>query len=135
MIRKEVAIFLIVGTLSVVIDFVMYKSLLWTGLAVNLAKGSGFITGTVFAYFANRAWTFGHVEKKPGSFLRFGLVYALTLCANILVNRIFLYAFEGFSQAVQLAFLVATGVSATLNFLGMKFYAFRAAVPREGEVS
>ena len=29
--------------------------------------------------------------------------------------------------AVQMAFLMATGVSASLNFLGMKFFVFRPA--------
>ncbi len=131
MIRKEIIIFLIVGTTTVLVDFLSYKLLLWFGNGYNPAKAIGFITGTAFAYFANRAWTFGHVEHKPNSLGRFCLVYTLTLSANVLVNRLFLFTFEDWGQAVQIAFLIATGVSATLNFLGMKFFVFRPHTANE----
>ena len=66
MIRRELAIFLVVGTLTVVIDFLTYRGLIWAQLlGVDSAKGIGFLTGTVFAYFANRFWTFGHKDFMP----------------------------------------------------------------------
>ena len=131
MIRKEIIVFLIVGTTTVLVDFIAYKLLLWGGIGYNPAKAVGFITGTVFAYAANRAWTFGHVQHKPNSLPRFCLLYGLTLGTNVLVNRFFLSSLEGMVQAVQIAFLIATGVSATLNFLGMKFFVFRPHESRE----
>ncbi len=132
MIRKEIPVFLIVGATTVGVDFLTYKLLLWTGIDYNPAKAVGFVTGTVFAYAANRLWTFGHVAHKPNSLPRFCLLYGLTLAANVLINRFFLFALEVMIQAVQIAFLIATGVSATLNFLGMKFFVFRPRAPREG---
>jgi len=87
MIRRELAIFLVVGTLTVVIDFLTYRGLIWAQLlGVDNAKGIGFLTGTVFAYFANRFWTFGHKVHAVGSVWRFIVVYSLTLAANVLVN-------------------------------------------------
>jgi putative flippase GtrA len=87
MIKRELAIFLIVGTLTVMIDFLTYRGLVWAQLlGVDSAKGLGFLTGTVFAYFANRFWTFGHKTHAVGSAWRFIILYSLTLATNVLVN-------------------------------------------------
>ena len=135
MIRRELAIFLVVGTLTVLLDFVVYQSLVaWSAAPVNAAKGIGFLAGTVFAYFANRHWTFGRKVTPKGSAWRFVLLYASTLAANVLLNAGMLAALAqavvsasapmAVQFSVQLAFLLATGVSAVLNFVGMKFFVF-----------
>lgn len=126
MIRRELGIFLIVGSLTVVVDFLTYQALLeWAGLDAGLAKAFGFLAGTVFAYVANRYWTFGRKHHRSGSFWRFGLVYAITLAVNVLINSVVLQKMTGAFAAVQIAFLLATGVSAILNFIGMKLFVFR----------
>jgi putative flippase GtrA len=128
MIRRELGIFLVVGVTTVLIDFVTYRGLAWGGAPIDAAKAAGFLTGTVFAYVANKAWTFGHAGPASGSLWRFALLYAVTLAANVLINAAVLHALAGSTWAVQWAFLLATGTSATLNFLGMKFFVFQAAV-------
>ena len=162
MIRRELAIFLIVGTMTVVIDFLTYRGLIWAQLfGVDMAKGIAFLIGTVFAYFANRFWTFGHKVHAVGSPWRFILVYSLTLAVNVLVNSFLitwlpdhvpalweeLIAANKFVLAntpiyhemnislskilnkeevdIQIAYLVATVTSATLNFIGMKLFVFK----------
>lgn len=128
MIRKELAVFLIVGGSTVLVDYATYMALLtWTTTATDVAKGIGFLTGTVYAYFANRIWTFGHHQTSPGSAWRFALLYLLTLAANIAINAGTLAVLSELPIARHAAFVVATSVSATLNFLGMKLYVFRAA--------
>lgn len=128
MIKRELAVFLVVGSLTVLIDFLTYRGLVWTGwMSVDLAKAAGFLTGTLFAYFANKVWTFGHKEHAPGSAWRFVLLYAITLGANVLVNAGCLELLSTMSIAVPVAFLIATGVSAALNFLGMKLFVFKAS--------
>lgn len=126
MIRREAGIFLVVGTLTVGVDFSSYHLLLWVGVEHSLAKACGFVAGTLFAYFANRYWTFGHVKQAPNSVPRFAVLYAVTLGANVLVNQAVLSLAGLDALWVNLAFLVATGVSAVLNFLGMKFFVFKA---------
>lgn len=123
--------FLIVGTLTVGVDFLSYTLLLHFGVPSASAKAVGFVLGTVFAYFANRWWTFGHRQHAPGSALRFAMLYALTLGANVSVNDFVLLIVREWHMAVQLAFLAATGVSAALNFLGMKLFVFRGQLIRE----
>jgi putative flippase GtrA len=127
MIRKELLVFLVVGSLTVLVDFLAYRGLLWSGWPwIASAKAAGFLTGTVFAYFANRAWTFGSHAHPPGTAWRFALLYATTLGANVSVNAAALRALADTGFAVQFAFLAATGVSTCLNFLGMKLFVFRA---------
>ena len=128
MIKRELAVFLVVGSLTVLIDFLTYRGLVWTGwMTVDLAKAVGFLTGTLFAYFANKVWTFGHQEHASGSVWRFVLLYAITLGANVLVNAGCLALLSTLSIAVPVAFLIATGISAVLNFLGMKLFVFKAS--------
>ena len=128
MIRRELAVFLVVGTLTVVVDYLGYRVLAGSGLLdTPAAKAAGFLAGTVFAYVANRFWTFGRHVHAAGSVVRFGILYALTLGVNVLVNSAALVLLDNPAIRVPLAFLLATGTSATLNFIGMKFFVFRQA--------
>ena len=125
MIKRELLIFLIVGSLTVLVDFLTYRGLMAIfATPTATAKGIGFVTGTIFAYFANRFWTFGHRTHARSSIARFALLYAVTLGINIGVNATSLSLLDNMPHKLQLAFLLATGVSAVLNFLGMKFFVF-----------
>jgi putative flippase GtrA len=131
-IKRELRIFIIVGLMTVAIDFAFYRSLLHLPLFgtenLNLAKGISFISGTLFAYIANRFWTFNQQPICSGSFSRFIAVYVLGLAANIAVNYLaitYLNVFFGTSEYnIILAFLLATSISASLNFIGMKYFVF-----------
>ena len=128
MIKREVSVFLVVGSLTVLVDFSTYRSLVWLAIAhVDIAKAIGFLAGTLFAYFANRFWTFGHKSHAPGSMWRFALLYTLTLGANVFVNALALRLFAN----VLLSFLLATAISAILNFLGMKLFVFKSPTTSE----
>lgn len=126
MIKRELVIFLIVGAFTVLVDFITYRGLIdFQVMEVDMAKATGFLVGTLFAYFANRFWTFGQKSHKPGSAWRFSALYASTLGANVLINALALKLLADMAIAFQLAFLLATGVSASLNFLGMKLFVFK----------
>lgn len=132
LIKRELSIFLIVGLLTVGIDFLIYRGFIYLkpfGLdSINIAKGFSFISGTIFAYFANRFWTFNQQITGAGSVLRFVVVYILGLIANIVINYLYIEWFSSPALALEytllIAFILATGVSATLNFIGMKFFVF-----------
>ena len=126
MIKRELGIFLIVGMLTVLVDYLFYRGLFWIGVTnVPVSKAIGFLSGTLFAYFVNRFWTFGHMSPAPGSWWRFGLLYMGTLGANVMVNSWAHQQFSYTTYSIQLAFFLATSVSASLNFLGMKFLVFK----------
>jgi putative flippase GtrA len=132
LIKRELAIFLIVGLLTVGIDFLLYQVLIHLqplGLSdISFAKGFGFIGGTVFAYFANRFWTFNQQRMRSGSVFRFTVVYIVGLASNIMINFLSLKWLSSFTlpleYALLTAFIFATSVSAILNFIGMKFFVF-----------
>jgi len=127
MINRELSIFLVVGSLTVLLDYLSYRSLVWSGLlGVDIAKAIGFLIGTVFAYFANRIWTFGHKSAVSGSAWHFTVLYSANLGANVFVNALALAVLADVTAAIQISFLLATGVSASLNFLGMKLFFFKA---------
>ena len=127
MIKRELPIFLFVGSLTVLVDYLSYRSLVWFELTgVDMAKAIGFLAGTLFSYVSNFFWTFSENSNVPGSMWRFAALYGATLGANALVNSLALKLFADAIAAVHLAFLLATGVSATLNFLGMKLFVFKS---------
>lgn len=129
MIKREASIFLFVGLLTVVIDFCTYRLLLWSGvLDVATAKTIGFLTGTIFAYVANRMWTFRHTQSG-GSVPRFVLLYTCTLGINVCINSGVLHLAGTNQLGIGAAFILATGCSAVLNFLGMKFFVFKRPAP------
>lgn len=131
MLRREASIFIIVGATTVLVDYLAYLSLLGLSAPVSVAKAASFVAGTVFAYFANRFWTFSHKSPDRHAWLRFSAVYITSLFSNVTANSAFLAFFESVTLPVShnnlltIAFIMATGISAMLNFLGMKFYAFR----------
>jgi putative flippase GtrA len=126
MIKRELVIFLIVGISTVLVDFVSYRLLIeFQIMLVEIAKATGFLIGSLFAYFANRFYTFGRQSHTPGSGRRFSTLYVITLSTNVLINTLMLRLLADVTVAVQLAFLLATGASACLNFLGMKFFVFK----------
>ena len=125
MIRQELIRFLLVGVTTVLVDFLTYQALLWAAvLDIDMAKALAFFTGTMFAYVANRHVTFAHRQPVRASALRFGLLYALTLGLNVGVNHLLRQSLPSSVWAIHIAFLVATALSATTNFLGMKFLVF-----------
>lgn len=132
MLRREISIFLLIGSTSVLIDFLIYSSLIHSAeVGVGLAKASSFLVGVLFTYFANRFWTFGHTTHQPDSLLRYGCLYIFTLSVNVIVNTVALRLLREVHVAALLAFLAATGISASLNFLGLKWFVFRPGVAPE----
>jgi putative flippase GtrA len=127
MIKRELVIFIIVGASTVLVDFMTYRCLIEFHVTkIDTAKTTGFLVGTLFAYFANRFWTFGRKSHVSGSAWRFSTLYASTLGVNVLINACALKLLANMAAALELAFLLATSVSASLNFLGMKLFVFKS---------
>ena len=126
--RTSLGRFLIVGSTTVLVDLAAYSALALAGMAIDVAKAVGFLTGTLFAYFANRTYTF----RATGSaivFLKFLFIYFLALCLNVGVNHAFIVLFAGLRFTYESAFVTATGVSAIFNYLGMRYIVFTHSGP------
>lgn len=62
--RKEVAGFLVVGLLAVVLDFALFNGLIWAGWPVWAANAVALFLSMTFAFIGNCRWTFAHREIK-----------------------------------------------------------------------
>ncbi len=125
MIKKQAKTFIVIGGLTVIIDFLAYRGILYSDITcINYAKTIGFLTGTVFAYFANKHWTFSDKSHIRHSIWRFVTLYMVTLGVNVSANAIILQHLINIPFKIHIAFCIATGISALLNFLGMKFFVF-----------
>ena len=58
----------------------------------------------------------------------FFFLYVTTLLINVAINTLALAVLDTMLGSVQLAFLIATAVSATMNFIGMKLLVFKKSL-------
>jgi putative flippase GtrA len=126
-VSRQALTFLGVGLLTVLIDAFTYRAL-QTVLPLAVAKAIGFVTGMVFAYGANRFLTFRQQPGGSGTVWRFLVLYALALCINTGLNSLVMSLTDGLADAstrLTIAFVIATGASATWNFIGMKWFVFK----------
>lgn len=119
-IKKQISRFIMAGFSAVVTDTLVYFILI-NILDKSVSKGISFISGTIVAYVINKFWTFNKPEHSIVEIIKFAILYSVTLCANVGVNKIVLGSFP---DLLIFAFLCATGTSTILNFLGQKFWVF-----------
>jgi putative flippase GtrA len=125
--RKQLARFLVVGTVSVLVDLAAYRLFGSAfGWRMDIAKGISYWAGVVVGFIGNKAWTFESSSKSLREPISYVALYAVTMIVNIACNRAALAVLG--SDAVTTAFLFATGVTTVLNFLGMKLVTFRQGV-------
>ena len=119
--------FIVIGICTVIIDYSIYSGILtYTLLNKEVAKGIGFVTGTLFAYFGNRSLVFKKKTYCKNSFMYFSILYLMTLFLNILINSLVLKIIGQSYLGYKIAFLIATAFSAASNFVGMKFFVFKS---------
>jgi putative flippase GtrA len=128
--KYEVARFIVIGCLTVLLDFSLYSGGLVVGLSAPLAKAGGFCAGSIFAYFANRRITFqvGDTQHRVAAFV---MVYLTGLGANVGINELIMIVLAEQVYHYEVAFLISTLCSAALNFAGMKFIVFRKKISDE----
>ena len=117
---KEVLRFLVGGGTAVVVDFCIYRLLLLFSWNMDIAKMISFICGAGVGFIINKFWTFERKQFVLKEVLKYVALYTCTGVINAIVNRCTLSIIN-----IQImGFLVATGVSTVLNFLGQKYVVF-----------
>lgn len=119
-VKKELKRFVIAGFSAVSTDLGIYY-LLMNLFNVNFSKGVSFLCGATVAFLINKYWTFEKKERSFNEIIKFAILYLVTLALNVLTNHIVL----DISKIVILAFIVATGLSTVLNFIGQKWWVFK----------
>ena len=127
----RVARFAVIGGASVATDLSVY-ALLVSHLDTHPAKGVSYLAGMLVGFVGNKFWSFKSARRTASEPITYGLLYAVTLAVNVLVNGGVLALTEGWGlhPTVRwgLAFLVATGITTVLNYLGLRWVTFRRGV-------
>ena len=123
--NNELFRFFVVGITTVLLDFIFYYFILSINLFDHeIAKGVSFVIGLIFAFFANKKWTFRSLKKSIKEYWKFLLLYSFSLIINIFTNSFFLIILKFTIYKLAISFLIATICSATINYLGMKYFVF-----------
>ena len=136
--EKHLLRFLVSGGLCVATDLGVFVLLQHAGWGYMTAKGVSYVAGVLLGFGLNKWWTFGSKRLSLDEPIFYALVYAVTLGVNMALYAAVLRWALGFglperaSQAS--AFLAATGVTTVLNYLGLRFIAFRRGIA-EAEVA
>ena len=120
---EQLVKFCVVGASGYVVNLAVYTLLLrGAGLHYVVAAIGSFLVAVTNNYIWNRIWTFrherGHLVHQG---LRFLVVSALALGANLLVLHLLVQAGLGEVVAQAIAIVVVTPV----NFVGNKLWSFR----------
>jgi len=118
--KKEMQRFIIAGFSAVGTDLITYYVLI-NFFSHYTSKTVSFIAGSILSFILNKYWTFEKHQKSFSEIWKFGGLYLTALGANVLTNGYILEV----TKLVFLSFVIATGVSTVLNFLGQKFWVFR----------
>ena len=120
--KGELLRFLVVGGIAVALDAASYWALMhFAGLNPVWAKRVSFGIGSVWAFFANKYFTFALRELRASEPFLFAIVYVAGWFLNSVTHDFVLRL----AESKTLAFLAATGVSTCSNFIGQKFLVFR----------
>lgn len=120
--RRQIMRFLLVGGIAVGIDAFFYVSLnRLLGWDASWAKRISFAIGAIWAFWANKYFTFGSQIWTNTEPVLFVLVYAIGWAVNSAVHDVTMRL----SGLYWLSFLGATGASTMANFVGQKWLVFR----------
>ncbi|MCD6046811.1 MAG: GtrA family protein [Gammaproteobacteria bacterium] len=134
--HHELSRFIIIGIIATLFDFSLYSiGHRWLNLPYAMAKTFSFICGSCLAYFLNKHFTFKQEKHQAGQMLRFVILYVLTMLVNVAVNSSSIalltqkisIAWLTKSEILIFSFVIATGTSTVLNFIGQKFWVFKSA--------
>lgn len=117
--------FAVTGGLTVVLDAVVYASLIRLGVQIDGSKALGLIAATIFAYVVNRFWAFNDAKAGSARIVSFLSLYAAAIVLNVVVNSLSLHVLGQSSWALIVSWFLATGSSSVFNYVGMRYFVFR----------
>ena len=122
--------FLLVGVVNTLVGagimFLLYNL---AGCSYWLSSAANYIVGGVVSYVLNKYYTFKNTERSWKQVLRFALNVAVCwLLAYGIAKPLALRLLAGFDEKLQTnaAMLAGLCLYTALNYLGQRFFAFRA---------
>ena len=118
----EIYKFIIIGIIAVSIDAFVYFLLgNFEFFSYEISKRISFICGAVFAFFFNRSYVFQIKHKNVRQILGFSILYFTSFLSNASSHDFVLNKLG----IPFVAFIFATAISTTINYLGQKFIIFK----------
>ena len=128
--------FLLVGVVNTLVGAgVMFLLYNLAGCSYWLSSAANYIVGGVVSYFLNKYYTFKNKERSWRQALRFALSVAVCwLLAYGVAKPLTLSLLSGAGEKLQTnaAMLVGMCLYTALNYLGQRFFAFRAGKTENG---
>lgn len=140
---KQLTKFIISGLAAVAVDFTVYFALSQY-MGHNESKAISFCSGMLVTYNLNKYWTWKQPEKNNKRLGLFAILYVGALLINVGVNNWMLdilpnysFRFSVITETSEIveslaigidklaAFVIATVASATLTFIGQKYWLFK----------
>ena len=113
---------LVVGAVAITTDLGLY-AVLGRVLPYSLSKGISFTCAAAVAYVLNKYWVFQRRQRSSTEVIQYLIFSVFALGVNVLTNRAMLHIWPG---AVLAAVWVATTVTGTVSYIGLKWWVFRA---------
>ena len=136
--KRQLRRFLVTGTSSVLLDLTVYALVSTIGTSREFAKAWGYLVGLTLGFVLNKKWTFESRADGRREALSYVVLYAITFFINVVTNSASIVFFQNQVSpriGVVLAFLLATGITTILNFLGMRFIIFRRGIVEKHHAS
>lgn len=117
---KTLMKFILVGSISTTIDFIVY---FFISKVINilLAKGISFIIASIVSFYLNKNWTFNQ-NKKGKYFIKYFQVQLINLGVNVSMNFML---YTVLNERI-LPFIIATLIATIVNFLLQRLYVFNS---------
>jgi putative flippase GtrA len=111
--------FAVTGIAGTILDFLAFNLVLvLTGHPV-LARGIGYVFGTLWAFFVNRSWVFKS-QNGISSLIPFLALYGSSGFVAVTIQ-----SFLNEGSGVFIAYIFSLVVASVMNFVGMRFLVFR----------
>lgn len=118
---KRLVKFTVTGIVGTILDFLAFNLVLLLTSNPVLARGVGYVFGTLWAFFVNRSWVFKS-QNGISSIVPFLLVYGSSGFVAVAIQ-----SFLNASSIVFITYLISLLVASVMNFLGMRFLVFRSS--------
>ena len=120
-VRREIIFYVIVGILSVIIDFLSYTFLNNIFYLDNSnSKRLSYLIGSTSSFLLNKKITFKSPKKTFKEPILFSIVYLISFVLNSVTHDILLEYIDG-----SYPFIIATFISVIINYIGQKFVVFK----------
>ena len=121
--KKQIR-FLITGGSSTLIDFIIYY-FLSVKINISVSKMISMFCACIYSFFINKNWTFSFKGKMDKVLV---LKYIISQALNIIINTFVNTLVYNISEMKILAFIVATGIAMTFNYLFQNYIVFKGEI-------